>query len=50
MSLQVFILKLVLKNIGRQLGQLGTFAFLQFNVRGNRLVTETADDVIKTVR
>ena len=38
------------KDVRRQLGQFGALAFLQFDVRGDGLVAEPADDVIKSVR
>lgn len=39
----------VSENIRRQFRQFGTLAFLQFDVRGDGLVSEPADDVIEAV-
>src|SRR5437667_5837342 len=38
-----------LKNIRRQFGELGAFALLQFDVRGDGLGPELADDVVEAV-
>src|ERR1035437_9461061 len=38
------------KNIRRQFSQFRTLAFLQFNMRGDGLVAEPADDVIESIR
>ncbi len=37
------------QNVGRQFGQFGALAFLQFDVRGDGLVAEFADDVVEAV-
>jgi hypothetical protein len=38
------------QNIRRVSRQFRAFAFLQFNVRGDGLVAEPADDVVESVR
>src|ERR1700733_14061524 len=38
-----------LENVGGEFGEFGAFAFLQFDVGGNGLLAEFADDVVEAV-